>query len=258
MKAERDRLLIFIPTYNEADNVEAIYCEICKLQLDADFLFLDDNSPDGTGRIIDRMVSASPRVHAIHRPGKEGIGAHRDGIQWAYDHGYKVLITMDCDFTHQPQTIVQFLHHSADHEVVIGSRFIEKNSLPNWNLQRRAITYFGHFMTRLMLGMPLDATGAFRAYRLDRIPPALFHLVQSRGYSFFFESLYICWLNGLNVKEIPVTLPARTQGHSKMAIRDAVQSFKMLMALRRRRSEHPETLHCMAFERFNTAAKVAE
>lgn len=256
MTSDRDRLLIFIPTYNEVDNVQAIYREICTLQLDTDFLFLDDNSPDGTGRIIDGMANDSPRVYAVHRPGKLGIGsAHRDGIQWAYDHGYKVLVTMDCDFTHQPQSIVRFLEQAADHDVVIGSRFMGKDSLPDWNLLRRVITHFGHFMTRLMLGMPLDATGAFRSYRLDRIPPGVFNLVQSRGYSFFFESLYICWLNGLSVKEIPVTLPARTQGHSKMTIRDAVQSFKILISLRRRRKEHPETLHYANSEHVSAAAK---
>jgi dolichol-phosphate mannosyltransferase len=243
MTSQDDRLLIFIPTYNEAENVEAIYREICNLRLDAEFLFLDDNSPDGTGRIIDRIAQESPRVYVIHRAGKLGIGsAHQDGIRWAYDRGYKRLLTMDCDFTHQPQTILQFLECADNYHVVVGSRFIEKDSLPDWNLLRRALTYFGHYMTRLMLGMPLDATGAFRLYRLDRIPPALFDRVVSRGYSFFFESLYVCWLNGQQIKEIPVRLPARTQGHSKMAIRDAIHSFQMLVQLRRRRNEHPETL----------------
>lgn len=259
MTSSGDRVLVFIPTYNEADNVESIYDEICKLNLDTDFLFLDDNSPDGTGRIIDRLAAASPRVFTIHRPGKLGIGgAHKDGIQWAYDHGYKTLVTMDCDFTHRPESIIQFLEHSADHQVVIGSRFMGKDSLPNWNLTRRVITYLGHFMTRLILGMPLDATGAFRAYRLDLIPVSLFSLVESRGYSFFFESLYICWLNRLSVKEIPVTLPARTQGHSKMAFRDAVQSFEILLGLRRRLSQRPETLRFASSSQTTADAKVAK
>src|SRR5690349_20504841 len=104
------KLLIFVPTYNEAENVEALYNQICDLKLDAHILFLDDNSPDGTGDIIDRLAAENPKVHVIHRPGKQGIGsAHTTGIRWAYQHGFQSLVTMDCDFTHSPQRIPEFL-----------------------------------------------------------------------------------------------------------------------------------------------------
>ena len=237
------RTLIFIPTYNEAGNVAALYQEIKRLGLGNDFLLLDDNSPDGTGEIIDRLADADPTVHTIHRSGKLGIGsAHAEGIRWAYKHGYQVLVTMDCDFTHTPASIPDLLKHVHGHHLVIGSRFLEKDSLPGWNLFRRSLTYGGHFMTGLLLGMHLDATGAFRVYRLDAIPQGVFELISSTGYSFFFESLYILWLSGALVKEVPVTLPARIQGNSKMRMQDAWKSFSLLLKLGQRRLLRPQTL----------------
>ena len=196
MRSE-NRMLVFVPTYNEAENVAVLYQEIESLGLGCDFLFLDDNSPDGTGEIIDRLAEANPRVHAIHRPRKSGIGsAHAEGIQWAYDHGYVVLVTLDCDLTHPPDRIPDFLAEADSHHIVIGTRFMAENSLPGWNAYRKTLTYGGHYMTKLLLRMPLDATGAFRLYRLDLIPAGIFKLVTAKGYAFFFESLYLLWLNG--------------------------------------------------------------
>src|ERR1700694_4738950 len=115
---ETARRLIFIPTYNEVDNVELLFRQLESLNLDADFLFLDDNSPDGTGATIDRMAAANPRVHAIHRSGKLGVGSAQGvAIRWAYDHGYQILITMDCDFTHSPELIPRFLEYAGEYEV---------------------------------------------------------------------------------------------------------------------------------------------
>jgi dolichol-phosphate mannosyltransferase len=226
------RLLIFIPTYNEAENVEALFDHICRLSINADILFLDDNSPDGTGQIIDRLAAANARVHAIHRPGKLGIGsAHATGIRWAYANGFNWLITMDCDFTHSPDRIPDFVSAAGQHDVVIGSRYLQAGSLRSWNLLRKLLTRTGHLLTKTFLRMPYDATGAFRVYRLDRIPAGLFSLIYSRSYSFFFESLYVLWLNGFEIKEIPLDLPARTYGHSKMAWRDALHSTLLLIYL---------------------------
>lgn len=226
------RCLIFIPTYNEAENVEALYRRIESLALDSDVLFLDDNSPDGTGQVIDRLVAENPRVHAIHRPGKLGIGsAHRDAIRWAHQHGYEALVTLDCDFTHTPELIPEFLRCAAENDVVIGSRYLNKDSLPGWSLLRKFLTGVGHFLTTNLLRMPHDATGAFRVYRLDRIPDGVFDAVYSRSYSFFFESLYVLWLNNYRIKEVSISLPARTYGHSKMAWRDATYSALLLTYL---------------------------
>ena len=226
------RTLIFIPTYNEAENIQTLFDRIQRTHVDADFLLLDDNSPDGTGGIIDRLAAENPRVHTIHRAGKLGVGsAHRDGIRWAYQHGYQLLLTMDSDFTHSPERIPGFLSNAADADVVVGSRYLSRGSLEGWNPFRRLLTHLGHFLTRMLLRMPHDATGAFRVYRLDRIPAGLFDIVYSRSYSFFFESLYILWLNEYRIKELPLNLPARTYGHSKMRARDALYSFGLLIYL---------------------------
>lgn len=225
----RGRLLIFIPTYNEAENVEALFRQIRKANSEAAILFLDDNSPDGTGRIVDRIAAENSGVHVIHRSGKQGIGsAHSVGIRWAYEHGYETLVTMDCDFTHAPERIADFLAHAGDYDIVVGSRYLREGSLRTWNLFRRTLTRVGHYLTTRLLRMPYDATGAFRLYRLDRIPAGVFDLIYSSSYSFFFESLYICWLNGVRIHEIPIDLPARTYGHSKMAWRDALRSTTLL------------------------------
>lgn len=223
------KVLIAIPTYNEKENVESLYKQLKQLGLSNDFLFVDDRSPDGTAAILDRLAAVDPAVHVLHRPGKLGIGsAHTDAIEWAYGNGYETLVTMDCDFTHQPADVPQFLNASSGADVVIGSRYANPKSLEGWNPLRKSLTHLAHFLTRTLLGMPYDATGALRVYRLRSIPKGLFSLVRSKSYSFFFESLYILYLNGYAIREIPICLPARTYGHSKMSWKDAGTSLKRL------------------------------
>ena len=175
--------------------------------VELDILFLDDHSPDGTGKVIDSFAAQDPRVFTIHRKGKLGVGsAHFDGIAWAYDRGYTVLVTMDCDFTHPPAKILDALEEKDAADVVVGSRYMTQGSLSGWNPVRKLLTWTGHALTRTLLGMTYDATGAFRLYRLDRIPRPAFSLVTSKGYSFFFESLYILHSNRLAIKEIPIQI----------------------------------------------------
>jgi dolichol-phosphate mannosyltransferase len=185
------------------------------------------NSPDGTGAIAGR----DSRVHAIHRPSKLGIGsAHFDGISWAYDHHYSTLVTMDCDFAHSPEYISAFVTEGCDADVVIGTRFVRKDSLSEWNAGRKFITHLGHFLTRFLLGMRYDATGAFRCYALDRLPRSIFSRVPAIDYAFFFQSLHILHLNGRSVAEIPIFLPARVYGSSKMAYGDILRGFWQLLS----------------------------
>jgi dolichol-phosphate mannosyltransferase len=226
------RPLIFIPTYNERENVGPICADILNLGLDCDILFLDDASPDGTGGILDGLAGKHPNVRVIHRQGKDGIGsAHQAGIRWAYDHGYKTLITMDSDQTHPPQYIPDLLAASKDCQVVVGSRHLREDSLKDWDPLRLILTHISHTLTLRLLKMPHDATTAYRAYKLDEIPRRIFDLVQSTSYAFFFESLYILQVNGVVIKDLAVTLPARTRGNSKMALADAVRSAWQLLYL---------------------------
>ena len=238
------KLLIFIPTYNEADNVERLCRELNQLQLGADILFCDDNSPDGTGDIIDRLAREFPHVRAMHRAAKLGIGsAHRHGIQYAYEKGYETLVTMDCDFTHQPSDVKRLLQvaQSSGRPIVIGSRYKERDSLPGWNLMRRSLTHLGHFLTVNLLHLPHDATGALRVYQLNVLPKDLFDRVRSLGYSFFFESLFVLHRNGFAIEEMPIALPARTYGDSKMSWRETFRSVARLFKLYYASVRRPES-----------------
>lgn len=225
-------ILVFIPTYNENENVERLFKGILDLGLELDVLFMDDNSPDGTGNILDTLAKNNPRLTVVHREGKLGIGsAHDEGIRWAYAHGYKILITMDSDFTHPPEYIVSLLNYAEDYDIVVGSRYMLLDSLVEWNWYRKFLTRLGHFLTVFFLRLKYDATGALRLYRLDKIPCQAFDLVSSKSYSFFYESLFILDFNKFKIKEIPIKLFARSYGHSKMRLNDIWQSFQLLVVI---------------------------
>jgi dolichol-phosphate mannosyltransferase len=175
-----------------------------------------------------------------HRTGKLGIGsAHQEGISYAYRNGYDLLITLDCDFTHDPAKIPDLLKALEGCDVVLGSRFLEENSLPGWSFYRRSMTQFGHFLTRTLLRIKYDATGAFRLYDLRKIPPGLFKAIRSKSYSFFFESLFVLSSNGFQIREIPVVLPSRTYGHSKLSLTEAFRGAMFLLGLSLERLANP-------------------
>lgn len=239
MSARADTL-IFIPTYDESENVGPMLEQLLALPLNADIVFCDDNSPDGTGQKLDELAKTQPRLKVMHRTGKLGIGsAHLDGIAAAYEGGYRRLVTMDCDFTHSPSDIPALLEAAENADVVAGSRFEKADSLPGWTLVRRSLTHLGHAMTRNLLGVTGDATGAFRVYRLDRIPRRLFSLITERGYAFFFQSMFIFAENGLSVVNVPIVLPARTYGHSKMNLVEVRRSVEQLVKLSLARAANP-------------------
>jgi dolichol-phosphate mannosyltransferase len=225
------KTLIFVPTYNERDNVEPLCRAITAY--DADVLFIDDGSSDGTAEILNRLALEVPQVKVIHRAGKLGVGsAHFDGITYAYRTGYDALITMDCDFTHPPERIPELIKKASQgYDIVTGSRHLQAGSLPGWSLYRKVLTSLGHLLTRVVLGMPYDATGAFRYYRLTTVPQEVFSLVEARGYAFFFESLYVLHLNGFKIGEVAIALPSRTQGNSKMDLSEIFRSLRLLLMM---------------------------
>ncbi len=232
LRIETAKILLMIPTYNERENIDRLYADIRSLLPTIDLLFLDDNSPDGTGKAIDAIIKSDSKVFAVHRPGKMGVGsAHFDGINWAYDHGYEYIVTMDCDFTHPPKYILTILEERETADILVGSRFIKEKSLAGWNLLRRTLTWTGHILTTQLLDLPYDATGGFRLYNLKTIPQHAFKQVSSLGYSFFFESLFIFNFNKFRIKEIPIELPPRTYGHSKMVLGDVFKSLKLLFVI---------------------------
>ena len=209
--------LVVIPTYNERNNVEFIIEKLLGLRTDLDILFVDDNSPDGTGILLDALAEKNPSVWVLHRSAKEGIGsAHLAGLSWAREEGYQTVITMDCDMTHSPEDVPRFVEAVKSADVVIGSRYLRKHSLRGWNWRRKLLTHTAHILTRVFLSIPYDATGAFRAFRLDRLPSNVFSVVRSKSYPFLFESLLVLQLNGAKIVQIPINLPPRTYGSSKM------------------------------------------
>jgi dolichol-phosphate mannosyltransferase len=232
MPTHPGKTLVCIPTYEERDNVGPMVEELGRCVSDYDTLFIDDNSPDGTGDVLADLAKSRPKMTVMRRAGKLGIGgAHQDGIAYAYDHAYDTLVTLDCDFTHSPSDIPRLVEASADADITIGSRFLEKDSLPGWSVVRKMLTGVGHVLTENVLGIQHDATGAFRVYRLGGIDRRMFGLMKERGYSFFFESLCVAHQNGLRIREVPIRLPARAVGHSKMSLRDIARSLRQLVTL---------------------------
>jgi dolichol-phosphate mannosyltransferase len=230
MTDRRNDILVFMPTYNEAGHVEQMLERIRATGVSADVMFLDDNSTDGTAEIIDHLTEIDDAVFVIHRTGKLGIGsAHRVGINHAYEAGYRILITMDADLVHRPEDIPSFMDAGNAHDIVVGNRFVQKDSLAEWNLFRKTLTRAGHIMTRLLLRHNFDATGAFRLYRLDTIDRQIFESVRADNYEFFFTSLTVLHLNGCSIAEVPVLLPSRVYGTSKMELKHIFKSvFAML------------------------------
>lgn len=226
----KEKILVFTPTYNEVAHVETVVSQLNDLKLNLDILFLDDNSPDGTGQIIDKIVKKNTNVSVIHRTKKSGIGsAHLEGIRWAYARGYKYLITMDCDFAHSPHYFFEFFEYIDDYDVVVGSRHCSPEGTKGWNPIRKALTHTAHTLLTVLLGLPYDATIAFRMYRLGRIPLEVFEKVESKGYSFFFESLYLLKVNGYRITEFSIHMPMRIHGSSKMSLKEMFNSFKRLL-----------------------------
>ena len=228
----RNEILLFTPTYNEAENIRSLIEELLKLGLRADILVIDDNSPDGTGDIVAGMMQNHPNLKLWKREGKQGIGsAHLTALRYAKSEGYRLLVSLDADHSHRAEDIPRLLELKDTHDIVVGSRFQRESSLREWNLFRRFLTQLGHFLTRTLLRLPYDASGGLRLYRLDRIPTALFDRIESRDYEFFFESLTLLHISGFDIGELPVDLPARTYGHSKMRIGDMARGLSHLFLL---------------------------
>lgn len=230
-------LLIFIPTYKERENVRLIVEGLRYNLGPVPILFCDDNSPDGTYDAIMEIAREDGGIDAMRRPAKLGIGsAHKDGIREAARRGYRRLLTLDCDLTHQPSDCARFAACDSG-DVLVGSRFADPESLADWNWLRKALTCGGHFATTWLLGLPYDATGALRLYHLNRIGTDWLNQVHSDGYAFFFESLMVLHAKGVSIEQLSIRLPKRTYGNSKMSLRELLKSVLMLLRLAARRRE---------------------
>lgn len=226
-------LLVGLPTYNESNNLPDLIERILSLKnIRVDILIVDDNSPDGTGKIADDLAKQNTNIEVIHRQKKSGIGsAHLEIIQYAYKHNYEMLITMDSDFSHAPEDLETFLDSSANYDIVVGTRFDSKKSLEDWTIFRKFLTHFGHFLTRALLKLPFDSTGGLRLYKLKNIPRSYFNFITHADYEFFFVSLSILYRLGCNIVEVPIVLKKRVHGNSKMNVVHVVKGVFHLLKL---------------------------
>ena len=213
------RVLVVIPTYNEADNVRLIVERVRVAAPDVDVLVADDNSPDGTGVIADELAKADASVSVLHRPGKQGLGAaYVAGFSWAAEHHYDVVVEMDADGSHAPEELPKLLDALRDADAVIGSRWVPGGKVVNWPAHRLLLSRTANLYTRIALGMPIkDATGGYRAYRLPVLEKIDFASVTSQGYCFQVDLTWRAQRDGFRVVEVPITFAERERGASKMS-----------------------------------------
>ena len=225
------RILVSFATYNEAENLPGLIAEVRAYVPDAHILVVDDNSPDGTGRLADALAAADPRVHVLHRPRKLGLGtATLAAMRYAIDHGYDLLQNMDADFSHPPRFLPGLLAGMATRDVMIGSRYTPGGGTENWPLPRRVISRAVNTMVRFLFRMPVaDASGAYRCYRVRTLAGADLGRTQSRGYSFQQEVLFRCHKAGARLGEFPIVFENRRAGKSKVNWAEAVRSMGMLV-----------------------------
>lgn len=228
-----EKTLVIIPTYDEKDNVGPISQAVFAALPDAHILFVDDNSPDGTGDLIDTLVAADPRIHVLHRPGKQGLGrAYIAGFKWALAGGYERIIEMDADFSHDPSDLPRLAAASDEADLVIGSRYIGGIRVMNWPLSRLLISTGAGVYVRLVTGMPVcDPTGGFKCFRRHVLEALDLDRVTSNGYSFQIELNHGAWMRGFRLKEIPIVFEDRRAGYSKMNSGIAGEAFLMVLKL---------------------------
>ncbi|MFT4264242.1 MAG: polyprenol monophosphomannose synthase [Nocardioides sp.] len=235
------RVVMVMPTYNEADNLEWLVGRLRAAEPEVDVLVVDDGSPDGTGDIADALASRDPRIHVLHRSEKAGLGAaYRHGFAWALAQGYDVIGEMDADGSHQPEELHLLLDAIADADLVIGSRWVRGGSVINWPLRREALSRGGNAYVRLLLGMPVrDATAGFRLFRSATLEKIDLAQVTSTGYVFQTDMVARTLHAGLTVREVPIQFVERVRGQSKMSGAVAAESMRSVTAwgLRERRRQ---------------------
>lgn len=230
------KTVVVIPTYDERENVrrmaEAVLAATAASGAELKLLFVDDNSPDGTGDVIEAMMRDEPRLHCLHRPGKEGLGrAYVAGFRRALELGAEKVVQMDCDFSHDPQDLPRLI--AADADLTIGSRYVPGGDTPGWPFRRRFVSRAGGVFIRAVTGMPLrDPTGGFKCWRASALRRIDFATVGSKGYSFQLEMNHRAWKAGCSIREIPIVFTDRAAGYSKITAGIATESIRIALKLR--------------------------
>ena len=234
------RVLIIIPTYNEAENITRILPAVLAKGPHIEVLVIDDGSPDGTAQLVKSMMNGEQRLHLIERSKKMGLGtAYVTGFKFAIQNLYDFVFEMDSDFSHSPNEIPNFLKKIEECDLVIGSRYTNGVRVLNWPIQRLFLSYFANVYTRFVTGLPLhDATGGFKCYRRKVLEAIDLEKIKSNGYAFQIEMSYKAWKKGFRLAEIPIVFLDRTSGISKMSRSIVREALVMLLTLRFRSIFH--------------------
>lgn len=235
--SRQSRVLVVIPTYDERENIQAIVPVILQALEDGEVWIVDDDSPDGTGHVADRLAAASARVRAFHRPGKFGLGtAYAESFSRALDEGYDLVVEMDADFSHDPAMLPALIAAAQSADLVLGSRYVPGGSTPDWTLPRRIISQVGNLVARHVLGIPVrDATTGFRVFTRRALAGMRLEGIRLQGYGFQIETVFQCHRRGLRIREYPICFIDRRQGQSKMS--RAIVFEALLYVFRRRFTE---------------------
>jgi len=229
------KIYIVIPTYNERGNIETLLPMIFQLGLPGlNVVVVDDNSPDGTGQVVERMRAKYSNLQILHRQKKSGLGqAYVAGFRYAFEHNAQFIMQMDADLSHDPKQIPEFLQAIQAADLVLGSRYIANGGVRNWNLARRLISRFGNIYARIILGLPYhDLTGGFKCFRREVLEKVDITKLSSLGYNFQIETTYKAHLNGARITEIPIIFTERVEGKSKFSLKIIIESFWKVILLR--------------------------
>ncbi|MBC8124493.1 MAG: polyprenol monophosphomannose synthase [Candidatus Kapabacteria bacterium] len=211
--------IICIPTFNESENIVRMIDAVHAIVPASDILVIDDGSPDGTARLVRDRMAVDNRVHIVERTGKLGLGtAYCAGFAYALDKGYDIIMQMDADFSHDPKDLLRFLDEIKDHDLIIGSRYVQGVNVINWPMSRLLLSWFANIYTRVITGMPVaDATGGFKCFRAEVLHRIDLAKIRSNGYAFQIEMNYKTWRLNVRMKEIPIIFTDRVSGTSKMS-----------------------------------------
>jgi len=234
MAQMRNQTLIVVPTYNEKGNIETVYEKIFLATKACDLLVVDDNSPDGTGKIADRIAKKDKRVWVLHRSAKNGLGtAYVEGMQFALEKGYRRVIAMDADLSHDPVNIPRMLDLAREYDLVIGSRYVHDGGMVNWGVGRFFISRLANNLTKWILGLtPEDCSGGYKCYQAELLRKIGLKKIFSPGYSFQVEILYRAARLNAKIKEFPIIFVNRHEGESKLSMKELALFAGTLFKLR--------------------------
>ncbi|HIE43332.1 MAG TPA: polyprenol monophosphomannose synthase [Candidatus Omnitrophica bacterium] len=234
-------VLVVIPTYNERENIRQLVTEIFSLPFELRILIVDDASPDGTGKIADRLTAEDERVMVLHRGRKQGLGtAYIEGFTLGLKTEASYFLQMDADFSHSPEEILRLLDGVKDADMVVGSRYIKGSKILNWSIRRKLLSAMANLLTRVILSIPIkDITSGFRIFRREVLESIALKEIRAKGFAFQIEMLYHIYHDGFKIKEVPITFTNRKKGGSKLVFGII---WEVLLTVVRLRLKRPKKL----------------